>query len=86
MKIFKDTTHWNSRQILKEIRKFYAVIFVFGFLIGLSIIMAADALKQNDSESVLMMFGFATILVFITAFLYSFVHYKLIPELEKRLK
>lgn len=66
-------------------QKFYAVIFGFGFMIGVAVLMAGDASKHNDFERTLLLIGMATFLLFLSVFLYSFVHNKIIPELERRL-
>ncbi|MCP3927656.1 MAG: hypothetical protein GY705_00975 [Bacteroidetes bacterium] len=85
MKIFKDTTKWPSKRLLKQMQKFYFVIFGFGFMIGAAILMAGDASKNNDFEDTLILTGIAAFFLFISVLLYTFVHKKIIPEIERRL-
>lgn len=85
MKIFKDTTNWPSKYLFKLTRKYYFLMFSFGFMTGIAILMAGQASKNKDFENALVLSGIALFFIFITVFLYSFVHKKIISELEKRL-
>jgi hypothetical protein len=85
MKIFKDTTNWQSKYLLKTMQKFYVAIFGLGFMIGAAILMAGTASKNNDFENTLLLIGIVIFFLFISIYLYTFVHTKIIPELERRL-
>ena len=85
MKIFKDTTNWPSKYLLKQIQKNSFVMFGFGFMTGIAILMAGSASKNNDFENSLLLSGIALFFIFITVLLHTFVYKKILPELEKRL-
>ena len=86
MKIFKDITNWPNKYLLKYIQKLCFVMFGIGLMTGFAIIMAGIASKNNDFDKTMVLIGIALFFLFLLALLYTFVHKKVVPELEKRLK
>ena len=85
MKLFRDITSWPNKHLLKQLQKNSFVMFGFGFMTGIAILMAGNASKNNDFENSLLLSGIALFFILITLLLHTFIYKKILPELEKRL-
>ena len=85
MKIFRDITSWPNNRLLKQLQRNSFVMFGFGLMTGFAILMAGNASKNKDFENSLLLSGIALFFILITLLLHTFVHKKILPELNKRL-